>query len=197
VNTFEPCQGDPRVSDPHRPRTPRRCRGHPRSTGHPDGSGLSVNRYYDPATGQFLSVDPLVDETDQAYGYTGGDPVINSDPSGRDLNPENDLGPLGADEEAITVRDPIETVVKGIGSDVTNTFERGWDDAFGGGESVATAPDSPTGNSCGVSGSSSGTHGGGGADFVANSNGVVISTSRSLLEVDSRTRVSRPKRHEP
>ena len=41
-----------------------------------------VNRYYDPATGQFLTVDPLVDETGQAYAYAGDDPVNNSDPSG-------------------------------------------------------------------------------------------------------------------
>jgi hypothetical protein len=49
---------------------------------HPDGSRLSVNRHYDPATGQFLSVDPLEDETDQPYVYTGADPVIGTDPSG-------------------------------------------------------------------------------------------------------------------
>jgi RHS repeat-associated protein len=52
--------------------------------GYTDGTGLVylLNRYYDPATGQFISVDPIVDETDQPYVYTGGDPVINSDPSG-------------------------------------------------------------------------------------------------------------------
>lgn len=42
----------------------------------------SVGRYYDPATGQFLSVDPLVDETGQPYAYTGDDPVNGVDPSG-------------------------------------------------------------------------------------------------------------------
>ena len=31
----------------------------------------AVGRYYDPATGQFLSVDPLVDETGQPYAYAG------------------------------------------------------------------------------------------------------------------------------
>ena len=41
-----------------------------------------VNRYYDPATGQFLTVDPLVDETGRAYSYAGDDPVNGSDPSG-------------------------------------------------------------------------------------------------------------------
>ncbi|MGA8681342.1 MAG: RHS repeat-associated core domain-containing protein, partial [Acidimicrobiales bacterium] len=52
--------------------------------GYTDATGLVylIGRYYDPATGQFLSVDPDVDETDQAYAYTGGDPVSESDPSG-------------------------------------------------------------------------------------------------------------------
>ena len=52
--------------------------------GYTDPTGLIylVNRYYDPSTGQFLSVDPLVDLTDQPYQYVGGDPINGSDPSG-------------------------------------------------------------------------------------------------------------------
>jgi len=42
----------------------------------------SVGRYYDPQTGQFLNVDPLVDETGQSYAYTGDDPVNAIDPLG-------------------------------------------------------------------------------------------------------------------
>jgi RHS repeat-associated protein len=45
-----------------------------------------VHRYYDPTTGQFVSVDPKVDTTQESYGYAGGDPVNASDPSG--LGPE-------------------------------------------------------------------------------------------------------------
>ena len=45
-------------------------------------NGTLVHRYYDPTTGQFLTVDPLVDETGQAYGYTGDDPANESDPLG-------------------------------------------------------------------------------------------------------------------
>jgi hypothetical protein len=41
-----------------------------------------VGRYYDPATGQFLSVDPEVDETEQPYAYTEDDPVNGVDPLG-------------------------------------------------------------------------------------------------------------------
>jgi RHS repeat-associated protein len=40
------------------------------------------HRYYDPATGVFLNVDPLVDVTRQPYAYTGNDPVNETDPSG-------------------------------------------------------------------------------------------------------------------
>ncbi len=57
--------------------------------GYTDPSGLIylIGRYYDPSTGQFLSVDPLVDETDQPYAYTGGDPVNGTDPSGDIFSP--------------------------------------------------------------------------------------------------------------
>jgi RHS repeat-associated protein len=52
--------------------------------GYTDPTGLLylVDRYYDPASGQFLSVDPLVDETRQPYAYTGDDPVNAVDPLG-------------------------------------------------------------------------------------------------------------------
>jgi RHS repeat-associated protein len=39
-------------------------------------------RWYDPATGQFLSVDPALAETGQPYAYAGDDPVNEADPSG-------------------------------------------------------------------------------------------------------------------
>jgi hypothetical protein len=41
-----------------------------------------VDRYYDPATGSFLSVDPTVATTTQPYVYATDDPVNNIDPSG-------------------------------------------------------------------------------------------------------------------
>ena len=48
----------------------------------PDGLLYLVNRYYNPATGQFLSVDPDVATTGEPYGYAGGNPVDNADPDG-------------------------------------------------------------------------------------------------------------------
>jgi hypothetical protein len=41
-----------------------------------------VGRYYDPATSQFLSIDPLVGVTDQPYAFTADDPLNFSDPLG-------------------------------------------------------------------------------------------------------------------
>jgi RHS repeat-associated protein len=41
-----------------------------------------VDRYYDPTTAQFISIDPMVAETQSPYGYVGGDPVNGIDPSG-------------------------------------------------------------------------------------------------------------------
>ena len=42
----------------------------------------SVGRYYDPATDQFLSIDPDVAETGQPYAFTGDDPLNATDPLG-------------------------------------------------------------------------------------------------------------------
>jgi uncharacterized protein RhaS with RHS repeats len=49
--------------------------------------GRLVNRYYDPATGQFGSVDPLVAQTQSPHSYAGDDPVNATDPLGRTASP--------------------------------------------------------------------------------------------------------------
>jgi hypothetical protein len=41
-----------------------------------------INRYYDPATDQFLSIDPDVAQTDQPYVFTNDDPLNAEDPLG-------------------------------------------------------------------------------------------------------------------
>lgn len=43
---------------------------------------VALHRYYDPATGQFLSRDPLVATTDAPYSYVDDSPLNGADPSG-------------------------------------------------------------------------------------------------------------------
>ena len=52
--------------------------------GYSDPTGLLylINRYYDPSTGQFASVDLMVNQTNQPYLYAGDDPVNGVDPMG-------------------------------------------------------------------------------------------------------------------
>jgi hypothetical protein len=47
-----------------------------------DARGACVARYYDPSTGQFLSIDPAVALTAAPYSYVGDDPLNGVDPSG-------------------------------------------------------------------------------------------------------------------
>ena len=65
---------------------------------HDDATGFTylVARYYDPATAQFVTVDPALAVTGQPYGYADADPVDNTDPLG--LLTVNDCysGSLGA-----------------------------------------------------------------------------------------------------
>jgi hypothetical protein len=42
-----------------------------------------VDRYYDPVTDQFLSVDPMLTLTRQPYAFTRDDPINNTDPLGQ------------------------------------------------------------------------------------------------------------------
>ncbi|MGO8956657.1 MAG: phage tail tip lysozyme [Streptosporangiaceae bacterium] len=48
----------------------------------PDGLTYLINRYYDPGTGQFTSVDPDLADTLAPYAYAGGNPVSDGDPMG-------------------------------------------------------------------------------------------------------------------
>lgn len=50
-----------------------------------------VDRYYDPTTDQFMSVDPDVADTDQPYAFTGDDPLNAADPLGTSAIPKSDI----------------------------------------------------------------------------------------------------------
>jgi RHS repeat-associated protein len=53
--------------------------------GYTDTTGLVylLARYFDPQSGQFISVDPELGQTNQPYGYASGNPVSASDPTGQ------------------------------------------------------------------------------------------------------------------
>jgi RHS repeat-associated protein len=55
--------------------------------GYTDPTGLIylLARYYQPTTGQFISVDPELSATGQPYSYGNADPVDTTDPSGREV----------------------------------------------------------------------------------------------------------------
>jgi hypothetical protein len=59
---------------------------------HRDALCTALARYYDPSTGQFLTVDPAVANTLSPYGYVAGNPLNSSDASG--LDPLSLLGGL-------------------------------------------------------------------------------------------------------
>jgi hypothetical protein len=46
-------------------------------------SGCSVQRYYDPGTGQFMSVDPLNELTSAGYSFVEDNPLDGTDPTGK------------------------------------------------------------------------------------------------------------------
>jgi RHS repeat-associated protein len=58
----------------------------------PDGLIYLINRYYDPATGQFISVDPDLSQTQAPYAYASGDPVTDTDPNGESDSSEYGFG---------------------------------------------------------------------------------------------------------
>jgi RHS repeat-associated protein len=59
-----------------------------------DSTGMAylIGRYYDPATGQFLSVDPMVGRTGEPYAYAYDSPVNEKDPSGLKACEANEPG---------------------------------------------------------------------------------------------------------
>jgi len=58
-------------------------------------------RTYNPATGQFLTRDPLEPQTGQAYAYAADNPVDNSDPSGQYYQTAQSADALGPDQAVI------------------------------------------------------------------------------------------------
>lgn len=98
-----------------------------------------INRYYNPATAQFLTRDPLDAQTHSAYGYVSSDPLNGTDPTGlvqvapgdngsglsigqiledpsvlKDLNPDDLLNALGGVPSGFTIA-PGQSKSAGLG----------------------------------------------------------------------------------
>jgi RHS repeat-associated protein len=73
-------------------------------------------RWYDPSTGEFLSVDPAVSQTLDAYGYVDENPLNGTDPSGDCSTGQNTHGCIVVDPSgtsvSIKVYDEIEALAK-------------------------------------------------------------------------------------
>lgn len=119
--------------------------------GYTDPSGLIylIGRYYDPETGQFLSVDPLVAETGQSYVYTGDDPVNGVDPLGLCTSNGIFLVPGACD---FTSRAWVAEVEGYFEVQKTQEMEGGWAKFWGGIEDFG---DTLTGNPLAYCGSGS------------------------------------------
>ena len=72
-------------------------------------SACSINRYYDPSTDQFLSVDLDVQTTDQPYAFTNDDPLNSTDPLGTVMNDLQSGGYQTPTQEAVTVNAILES----------------------------------------------------------------------------------------
>jgi RHS repeat-associated protein len=90
--------------------------------GYTDTTGLIylINRYYDPTTGQFTSLDPQVDQTLQPYDYAAGNPVSGTDPTGlRTPGPgscdSNEVPSCRYSDAVSWTQNQISTVVYGHG----------------------------------------------------------------------------------
>ena len=84
-------------------------------------------RYYDPATGQFLTRDPLEMTTGAPYGYAAGDPANLTDPSGLcNINPfSDDNCAKAAVETANTVATRAWEGAVGEADGITSTLSLG------------------------------------------------------------------------
>lgn len=72
-------------------------------------------RWYDPQTTQFTTVDPILNSTHLAYGYTAGNPLSFTDPLGLDFG--QDLTQLGLGT--------LDGLTGGLSTEITNAIAPG------------------------------------------------------------------------
>jgi RHS repeat-associated protein len=83
--------------------------------GYSDATGLVylINRYYDPSTDQFLSIDPDVATTDQPYAFTNDEPLNAEDPLGED--PPLLCNPNGCPDQTLPIVTAFNAAAAGQG----------------------------------------------------------------------------------
>jgi RHS repeat-associated protein len=67
-------------------------------------------RYYDPATSRFISIDPQVMQTREAYGYAGDDPMDKTDPTGKDSPSPEEIAFVN---DYTKIRNAVERTMRG------------------------------------------------------------------------------------
>jgi RHS repeat-associated protein len=89
------------------------------------GAAYLINRYYGPATAVFITVDPIVDETNQPYNYAGQDPVDRLDRAGLSEEGHGDSGPIGSGDPGSEGRPtPVSKwSIPGLGYSVDEAFQ--------------------------------------------------------------------------
>jgi RHS repeat-associated protein len=84
-------------------------------------------RDYDPATDQFLTVDPLVDETHSPYAYTTDDPLGDTDPTGLQCSNTVHLSPhvlIGRDDPRYTqMKKAFDSYSRGLTGPMSSAME--------------------------------------------------------------------------
>jgi RHS repeat-associated protein len=85
----------------------------------PTGLIYLINRYYDPTTGQFTSLDPAVDSTLQPYAYAAGDPIINTDPTGEYCSTNRAMLEMGQSCSSIALASGKKPYSKQSGAQLT------------------------------------------------------------------------------
>ncbi|HRA33914.1 MAG TPA: RHS repeat-associated core domain-containing protein, partial [Acidimicrobiales bacterium] len=87
--------------------------------------------HYDPATGQFTSVDPIVAVTEEPYGYVGGNPANGADPTGYGCSLYETAQSIFSTRNILGPREcgPERKVVEEAGKKLERPIEKYADDA--------------------------------------------------------------------
>jgi hypothetical protein len=97
----------------------------PNATRASDGS---VARYYDPSTGEFLSLDPAVAHTEAPFNYAIDDPVNVADPSGEGVECFVTLGFFGCPSKQVQQANILIKALRQLES--TLCMEAGNDESY-------------------------------------------------------------------